>query len=247
MQLKKEYIILIMSILIVTGCAIKDQDSSVTKTLKHTINSPLYLVLGVGEVATKATELAILVPAIAVAKVVKGDSPKIKKLRKLAHEGDAKSQTELVYSYQYAISLPKDLNKARYWYEKASLNNYNRGTHNLGILYYNGYGIQVNKQKAHELFLVSANQNFADSQNALGYIHAADKDFKNFELSINWYEKAIKNGHLKAKCNIVYPLLESDTSINAKQKAKEYITQTRSKVYYKYCNTLWTKYKLDTI
>lgn len=238
---------IIVSISIFSGCAVKDKDSLAMKTAKHTVNSPMYLLLGIGLAATKLTEIAIMTPVVAVGKAIEGDSEEIKKLKKLSNEGDAESQAQLGYSYQYGKGLSKNLEKARFWYEKASLNDGLLGTHNLGILYYNGYGVDLNKQKAYELLSKSANSNFNISQNTLGYIHAKDKDFKNYELSLNWYEKAIKNGNINAKCNIVYPLLETDNSLETRQKAKKYVSQAKLQTNYSYCTTVWNHYKLDSI
>lgn len=54
------------------GCAIKQDDSIGMQTAKHIVNSPGYALVGVGFVATKATEMAIItaigVPALAYKK-----------------------------------------------------------------------------------------------------------------------------------------------------------------------------------
>ena len=52
---------------------------------------------------------------------------------------------------------------------------------------------------------------------------------------------------MHAKCNIVYPLLETDNSLSSKEKAKKYITQAKTTIDYPYCTTLWDKYKLGDI
>ena len=58
-----------------SGCAIKQDDSVGVQTAKHLINSPAYVVVGVGFVATKATEIAVAtaigVPALAYQKAKK--------------------------------------------------------------------------------------------------------------------------------------------------------------------------------
>lgn len=49
----KHNISLVLSILITfSGCSIKSDDSIGMKALKHTINSPMYLVLGIGAAAS---------------------------------------------------------------------------------------------------------------------------------------------------------------------------------------------------
>ena len=266
--MKKNISITLLSIAILSGCAVKEKDSTAMKTLKHTVSAPLYLMYGVGAMA----EVAMMAPLIAVAYAVKGvsnenennsttdtqyshhygrtlenDTISIKYLKDRSNEGDSDSQVKLGYAYQNGINTNKDLKKARYWYEIASLNDEPAGTHNLGILYYNGYGVDINKEKAHELFSQSAKSNLAVSQNTLGYIYSHDKDFKNFELALNWYEKAIQNGSIDAKCNIVYPMLESDNSSESKQRAKQYVSQAKLQSNNKYCTTVWNHYKLDEV
>lgn len=52
----KKTIPIISLIFLITGCAVKQEDSLATKTMKHTANSPLYL----GAIGTKAVEAAVL-------------------------------------------------------------------------------------------------------------------------------------------------------------------------------------------
>ena len=56
--MKKKILTIIFSSLLFVGCAIKKEDSTATKTLKHTVNSPAY----VGAALVKTAELVILSP-----------------------------------------------------------------------------------------------------------------------------------------------------------------------------------------
>ncbi|QOG13026.1 hypothetical protein [Arcobacter sp. FWKO B] len=44
-----------------TGCAVKQEDSTATKTMKHTVNSPAYVLVGTGYVATEVLKTAVAV------------------------------------------------------------------------------------------------------------------------------------------------------------------------------------------
>jgi len=52
--------------ILTTGCAIKNTDSAAEKGIKHTLNAPGYVVLGVGALGTAA----VMLPFIAVGKGV---------------------------------------------------------------------------------------------------------------------------------------------------------------------------------
>lgn len=45
--------------LILTGCAIKDDDTTSEKFIKHTVNAPAYVIMGAGFVATEGTKAAL--------------------------------------------------------------------------------------------------------------------------------------------------------------------------------------------
>lgn len=47
-NLYKMTIITILASFLMTGCAVKDTDSILEKTLKHSANSPLYVLVGTG-------------------------------------------------------------------------------------------------------------------------------------------------------------------------------------------------------
>lgn len=55
----------------IQGCAVKNNDTMAMKALKHTINSPLYAVMTVGYVGTKAEEAIAYSALYGVTKVAK--------------------------------------------------------------------------------------------------------------------------------------------------------------------------------
>ena len=56
MKLLKLTLIILISVLLLNGCTIKKTDNSAVRTLKHTVNSPIYL----GIAVEKASEFAVV-------------------------------------------------------------------------------------------------------------------------------------------------------------------------------------------
>lgn len=52
----KKSISIITVITFFTGCAVKQEDSTATKALKHTANAPVYIIAGVGMAASLAVQ-----------------------------------------------------------------------------------------------------------------------------------------------------------------------------------------------
>lgn len=52
----KKSISIITAITFFSGCAVKQEDSTATKALKHTANAPVYVIAGVGMAATLAVQ-----------------------------------------------------------------------------------------------------------------------------------------------------------------------------------------------
>lgn len=54
--MKKNIITLMVAVALLSGCAVKDTDTTAEKTLKHTANAPFYVIAGVGAAATLAVQ-----------------------------------------------------------------------------------------------------------------------------------------------------------------------------------------------
>lgn len=77
--MKKQIIISLLtsSLVLFSGCAIKESDTTQDKFLKHTVNAPLYIILGTGYIATegsKAALTAIALPPYMAYQYLKQDS-----------------------------------------------------------------------------------------------------------------------------------------------------------------------------
>lgn len=69
--------LLACNILLLGGCAIKEDDTTSEKFIKHTVNTPAYVILGAGAIASegsKAALTAILVPPYAAYKHLTKDT-----------------------------------------------------------------------------------------------------------------------------------------------------------------------------
>ncbi len=79
-KILKIILVAVSAAILTSGCAVKHNDSVAEKTLKHTLNSPLYLILGAGAVATKAVEVAVLSSSIVAVKTGKATVKTIEKI-----------------------------------------------------------------------------------------------------------------------------------------------------------------------
>ena len=67
--------------------------------------------------------------------------------------------------------------------------------HNLGVMYYNGYGTYRDYQKALQYFLMAAEHGIAGAQNNLGYMYAhGDGVSQDFITAYMWFDIAAANG-----------------------------------------------------
>ena len=102
--------------------------------------------------------------------------------------------------------------------------------HNLGVMYYNGYGVHRNYEKAIQCFLKAAEQGIAGSQNNLGYIYAHGHGVhQNYVTSKMWFNIANLNGEKTANKNleIIDTHMTSTERKEAMKLAREWIGNFR--------------------
>lgn len=74
---------------------------------------------------------------------------------------------------------------------------------NLGLMYYNGEGVQKNAVKAVEWWQKAAEQGDAYAQNNLGVMYQKGEGVqKNAAKAVEWYQKAAEQGHANAQDNL---------------------------------------------
>ena len=75
--------------------------------------------------------------------------------------------------------------------------------HNLGYLYFNGKGTQVDYKEALKWYRKAADQGFADSQYALGdMFYFGQGTAQDYQEAVKWYRFAAEQGHPQAQFNL---------------------------------------------
>jgi len=109
-------------------------------------------------------------------------------LKKLAEQGDAKSQNSLGNGYEYGFWGEVDLKQAEHWYRKAADQNYIKGIHNLGVSIF----LQKRYKDALPYFEKAASMNHADSINMLGVYHQEGIVFEqDHKKALEYFSRAI--------------------------------------------------------
>jgi len=112
-------------------------------------------------------------------------------------------QFDLGVSYDKGRGVPKDEEKAVYWYTKSAEQGYLDAQYNLAELYYSGTGVKQNYKEAARWYEKAAEQGDPSSQFNLAVLYydglGVDQDYSQ---AIYWYEKAAVNGDHHAQYNL---------------------------------------------
>lgn len=90
MKMLKKSISIITAITFFSGCAVKKEDSTATKALKHTANAPAYVIVGVGMAATLAVQ-GTLIGAGKLLGAGKKDQKSVSNESEVKNEAEVKS------------------------------------------------------------------------------------------------------------------------------------------------------------
>ena len=88
-----------------------------------------------------------------------------------AEYGDANAQYRLGKMYERADRMPKDINKAIYWYNKAAEQNHPGAIMALAELYYYGVEVKQNVHLAFKYFNLAAQNNNMEAIYCLGQMY----------------------------------------------------------------------------
>ncbi|MBQ6972917.1 MAG: sel1 repeat family protein [Synergistaceae bacterium] len=141
-----------------------------------------------------------------------------------AEAGNAEAQFQLGKMYKYGEGVGQDIQKARYWWEKAAAQGHRLARQALQILpaaqapmstltreqiedlyrtgakYYNGQGVAMDKTKAVEYLTQAAEAGHSEAQYLLGvcyrFGHGVNQDIQKARY---WYGKAAAHGHPYAR------------------------------------------------
>ncbi len=122
-----------------------------------------------------------------------------KKLRK-----NSNATWALGYMYFWGRGTERSDKEMVEWLELSAQRNNLYALHYLGENYYFGeYGVEEDEKKAFKYIKEAARKGFAESQFFLGERYQKGEGVKqNDRTARNWYKKATKQGHLKAKYNL---------------------------------------------
>ena len=116
---------------------------------------------------------------------------------------------ELGHIYDNGLGVEQDIDEAINWYEKAiTEGRVVYSYHNLGMIYqYGSKNIEVNVDKAIELYKEAANQNYLGSIQNLGIIYHQIKDY---DKALKWLNKAADLGLPQANYVLMEMYLNGD-------------------------------------
>jgi TPR repeat protein len=104
--------------------------------------------------------------------------------------------------------------------------------HNLGVLYYNAYGVSRDYGKALQCFLVAAEHGIAGSQNNIGIMYAHGEGvLQDFVVAYMWFDIAAANGENTAIENraIIATQMSTSEISEAGRLAQEWLEKYRPK------------------
>lgn len=127
------------------------------------------------------------------------DLSELNDAKTLARTGDVESQYKVAIlnhmrgAYGQAIS----------WYRRAALFRHPLASYNLGLMYYQGEGVDVDYHEAARWFEVSAGAGYPEAAFQLGLMHYRGEGVpKDNQLEAQWYRKAALGGNAEAQYNL---------------------------------------------
>jgi hypothetical protein len=109
-----------------------------------------------------------------------------------------------IWKVWYGDPIDRDYRKAVTKLRELAVTGYAPATYALGMAYYDGKGTRKNYQEAFELLLKAAEAGYPDAQNMLATFYESPPNGiieRDWSRSINWYEKAARNGNSSAQYN----------------------------------------------
>lgn len=120
-----------------------------------------------------------------------------------AQIGDAVAQNKLGACFEKGDMVPKNYDKAFYWYRKSAEQGNSSGQYNLGRCYDFGYGVEKDIKEAAYWYQKSAKQGNSYAQNSLGCCyHRGEGMSKDLTKAFYWYRKAAEQDNYYAQYNL---------------------------------------------
>ena len=116
-----------------------------------------------------------------------------------ANKGLATAQATLGYMYRTGYEgkgVPQNYLKTIELYRQAADQGYSGAQNNIGHMFENGEGFELDDAKAAEWYLKAANQGVAEAQSSLGLMYFEGRGVKQDKVkSQEWYSKSCENGY----------------------------------------------------
>jgi TPR repeat protein len=125
-----------------------------------------------------------------------------------ADSGDPEAQFELAYRYMAgragARGNETNFVQAAIWMQKSADQGFAIAQHNLGGLYYSGFGAPRDYVQAFKWYRKSADQGFSPSQAFLGWAYSQGKGglTEDYHEAIKWYSMAAEGGDQEAQLRL---------------------------------------------
>jgi len=117
-----------------------------------------------------------------------------------AYAGDPIAQHELGVRYMMGKGIEADSGKAAYWFGKAAAHNMLASRFNLGILSFNGWGVNWNPFEAFRAFRIAAEGDMPEAEYILGLFYADNMVVPiDFDKALYWVRKAAASGSRAAR------------------------------------------------
>ena len=114
-----------------------------------------------------------------------------------AEYGDADARYRLGKMYERADRMPKDINKAVYWYTKAAEENHPKAIMALAELYYYGVEVKQNLPLAFKYFRLAAESKNMEAVYCLGEMYEQGVGIaKDLNKAFTYYKQAADEGNL---------------------------------------------------
>lgn len=120
-----------------------------------------------------------------------------------AAEGDSEAECRLGSIYRFGRGVPKDYEKALYWYHRSADKGNPYAQSNIGSMYRFGQGVAKSYDEAFAWYTKSAEQDNEYAQQNLGSMYRfGEGREKDTDKAFFWYSKAAAQGNMFAESNL---------------------------------------------
>jgi TPR repeat protein len=138
--------------------------------------------------------------AISRLNLIQSNEARFNKTLARARVNDLESLYDLGNMFGEGIGVDADMAKARYWYEKAASQGFEKAQYKLGLSYYKDSSSGKDLSHAFELFRKAAEKGHPAAQFYLGKMYASGQGVKrDYETALEWFSKAVDSGFNEAR------------------------------------------------